>query len=375
MSGANELPEALRARVDELARQEGDSLLKEALARARAQVLEELTDAAAQSLRTQIGSSRSPAVAPQPAEPRPARSQPAPSEPAARQPVARGATSDEELAWYVYGVVAADEAAVADGLPGIEADHGATALVEGSVAAVVSRVRLEEFSETTLRTHLADMGWVEVTARAHEHTLELVRRRATVIPMRMCSVYRTEGGVREMLSREQHALSECLTELAGKAEWGVKVFADPRLRRTGSSAEARGGPRGPGGPAEGPAGSGGASSDDAPGAGTAYLARKREERDEAERVGQLIGETARQIHDRLRATAADGRVIPPRQAEPGAPEMILNGVYLVPDDGQAEFHERVLELQNTFGSLGVELQPSGPWPAYNFVPGAIGAAW
>jgi hypothetical protein len=116
-------------------------------------------------------------------------------------------------------------------------------------------------------------------------------------------------------------------------------------------------------------------SDDTPGAGTAYLARKREERDEAERVDHLIDEAARQIHDRLRATAADGRVIPPRQAEPGGPEMILNGVYLVPDDEQAEFHERVLELQSTFGSLGVELEPSGPWPAYNFVPGAIGAAW
>jgi hypothetical protein len=352
MSGANELPEALRARIDELARQEGDSLLEEALGLARAQVLEELTEAAAQSLRAQIGNRRSPAAVP--------------------RPVTREPTSGEELAWYVYGVIAADDAAVADGLPGIEPDHAATALVEGTVAAVVSRVRLDEFSEATLRTHLADMGWVEVTARAHEHTLELVRRRATVIPMRMCSVYRTEGGVREMLSREQNALGECLTELAGKAEWGVKVFADPRLRRTHSPAEPRGGSSGAAETSDGP---GGVVSDDMPGAGTAYLARKREERDEAERVDHLIDEAARQIHDRLRATAADGRVIPPRQAEPGGPEMILNGVYLVPDDEQAEFHERVLELQSTFGSLGVELEPSGPWPAYNFVPGTIGAAW
>jgi hypothetical protein len=319
-------------------------------------VLEELTEAAAQSLRAQIGTGRAPAVASRSIEHEPAGDAALASHERASEGVlaSHKPTSEEDLAWYVYGVVAADEAAVADGLPGIDADHAAIALVEGNVAAVVSRVRLDEFSETTLRTHLADMGWVEVTARAHEHTLELVRRRATVIPMRMCSVYRTEGGVREMLSREQNALSECLTELAGKAEWGVKVFADPRLRRSHSAV---------------------VSSDDAPGAGTAYLARKREERDEAERVSQLIDEAARQIHDRLRATAADGRVIPLRQAEPGSPEMILNGVYLVSDGEQAEFHERVLELQTTFGSLGLELQPSGPWPAYNFVPGTIGAAW
>jgi hypothetical protein len=55
--------------------------------------------------------------------------------------------------------------------------------------------------------------------------------------------------------------------------------------------------------------------------------------------------------------------------------MVLNGVYLIPDDAQKRFHAEVHVLEAEFAPLGVELELTGPWPAYNFVPGTIGAAW
>jgi hypothetical protein len=55
--------------------------------------------------------------------------------------------------------------------------------------------------------------------------------------------------------------------------------------------------------------------------------------------------------------------------------MILNGVYLVPDDATGRFHEEVRVLRTELGPQEIELEPTGPWPAYNFVPGTIGAAW
>jgi hypothetical protein len=256
----------------------------------------------------------------------------------------------------VFGVIAAGDAGRVADLPGIEPGRPAELLAEGELAAVVSHVRLEDFDEERLREHLADMDWVEATARAHERTLDLLCRRATVIPMRMCSVYRSEDGVREMLRREREAFLEGLAELDGKAEWGVKVFADLRLARTAAS--------------------------DAPAAedtraGTAYLARKREERDAAERASQVVEHAAQQIHARLSAAAADGRVLAPQQAAATghAGDMVLNGVYLVSDDEQRAFDTRVAELRETFGPIGLELVQTGPWPAYNFVPGTIGAAW
>jgi hypothetical protein len=56
-------------------------------------------------------------------------------------------------------------------------------------------------------------------------------------------------------------------------------------------------------------------------------------------------------------------------------EMVLNGVYLVGDNAQDAFDQAIRGLQSEFASAGLELEPSGPWPAYNFVPGTIGAAW
>ena len=50
--------------------------------------------------------------------------------------------------------------------------HAPTLIRHGDLAAVVSRVPLADFGEDQLREHLADMAWLERTARAHEQALE-----------------------------------------------------------------------------------------------------------------------------------------------------------------------------------------------------------
>jgi hypothetical protein len=182
--------------------------------------------------------------------------------------------------------------------------------------------------------------------------LDAVRQQTTVIPMRMCTVYRTDGGVREMLRREAEALQEALDHLRGKAEWGVKVFADLA-------------PAGEGSPPEGET------------SGTAYLERKRTERDRRERFLELIEQATTRIHERLAAVASDALLIPPQRPEASGHtgEMVQNGVYLVADDEVDRFAEEVRVLQAELAPEGLELEPTGPWPAYNFVPGTIGAAW
>jgi hypothetical protein len=263
-----------------------------------------------------------------------------------------------ELGWYAYGVVRAE---TADGfrLSGVHPGHPVTMVREGALAAVASQIPLEEFGESRLREHLEDMGWVEATARAHEAVLDEVQSRVTVIPMRMCTVYRNEDGVRELLRKESEPLLEALGHLEGKAEWGVKVFAD-----------SEGVPSAADDPREQiePAGA-------APGA--AYMQRKRAERDAHERLEELLEEVSTQIHDRLAAVAFDGLLLPPQRSEATGrdDEMILNGVYLVLDEAGESFHAAVRELRSKFAPMGIELEPTGPWPAYNFVPGTIGSAW
>jgi hypothetical protein len=341
----------LRSAIDQLAAFDVDGLLAEARAEARTRVRSTLAELMEQAMLEQVELELAPARR-------------APSKPLAEPPPPDPEPQKHSgLASYVYGVIDAG-VELDEPLPGVDASRHVHLLREGPVAAAVSEVALEEFGEAELREHLRDMGWVERVARAHETVLDQIGARATVIPMRMCTVYRTEAGVRDMLRREAAGLCDALDHLEGKAEWGVKAFAD--ATRVASITEADG---------EDAAGEGHGAADEVRGA--AYMRRRRDERDEREHARQQLEGAAAEIHDRLCTLAGDGHVLPAQRPEVSghAGDMVLNGVYLVGDDDVERFHTEVQLLEAEFAPLGVELALTGPWPAYNFIPGTIGATW
>jgi hypothetical protein len=276
--------------------------------------------------------------------PRPAANTPAPA-----------SHDDGAPGLYVYCVVASDTD-IPGGIDGIAAGRSPTLVRHRGLAAVVSEVPLEDFTEERLREHLADMDWIEHAARTHEQVLEAIADHATLIPMRLCSVYGHERGVIEMLMREASALTEALRHLEGKSEWGLKVFASATAPAT---------------PAEEAAGTGASDS------GTDYMRQRQSDREARASAGQQQHEACVDIHVRLAEIVADAQMVPVQRPEVSGhtAHMVLNGVYLVEDNQREAFLVRVEELQDEYGPSGLELQPTGPWPAYNFVPGTIGAAW
>ena len=182
MPNADDPLEHLRSAIDQLAASDAQSLVDQARAEARARVRSRLADLMERSMLEQVQDQIAP---PSPPSPRPT------------QPTERFANAEPQTgpAWYVYGVV---NAAIGLEEPSgdINASRPVQILTEGAVAAAVSEVDLEEFGEERLRDHLRDMNWVERVARAHETVLDRIRAQATVIPMRMCTVYRSEAGVR-----------------------------------------------------------------------------------------------------------------------------------------------------------------------------------
>jgi Gas vesicle synthesis protein GvpL/GvpF len=325
--------ERLRSSLAGLSPSQTRALVEEARAEARARVLSRLIDELSELMLEQLLDELTPG---------------APDS---------SAPSEEELGWYVYGVIGTEEAGPPASLPGIDPSHPTTTVDDERLAAVVSRVSLADFDEEPLRERLTDMEWLERTARVHEEVLELIGRQGTVIPMRICSIYRDQTGVREMLRREAGALHAALRHLGGRTEWGLKVFAD----RTAVAHRPA--------PPE-------SSTDEGTAAeGTAYLRRRRREHQALERLDQVLEDACQEIHSRLRAIASDALTSPVQRPEvtdhPG--EMVHNGAYLVGDDDYAVFVDEIDRLRERFESL--ELVLTGPWPPYNFVPGAIGAAW
>lgn len=282
---------------------------------------------------------------------RPAQ-QPRRSADAADQPAAGG------LGQYVYGVTLAPADIPAE-LVGVDPGFPVTSITERDLAAIVSAVPLDEFGEERLRENLNDVSWLEGRARAHEDVLEASLRRGTVVPMRLCTIYSGEDQVREILRSERDVLLDALTRLEGKAEWGVKMVAEPGALERAVAEETTG-----------------SGDDHGASPGAAYLDRKRRQAQSREEELRLADDWSEEVHEQLAAAACEALLNPLQRSDVSGYEgdMLLNGVYLVEDRRLEEFRDLVGRLDVEYGPGGVTLHLTGPWPAYNFVKSSIEAA-
>lgn len=278
---------------------------------------------------------------------------------AARDAVPLG---EDDAGWYLYGVVAAERApSRLDTWPAVDPRHEVVALAEGPLAGVTSRVSLQEFDEAALPERLADPAWLEQKIRAHEQVLEGVLATAPVVPCRFCTVYRSEEEMRHFLSERGDALTQALATVAGRVELGVKAFVDRERFATGGALRnpsirelAERVSHGQG--------------------GRAYLESRRLEQLVSDELARLKGEVSGELHARLRAAAEDGLQLNLQRPELSGrdEEMLFNGAYLVED--RARFEEALAALAEDYRESGIELELTGPWPPYNFVPSELGRA-
>ena len=291
-----------------------------------------------------------PAAAPAPA------AEPAVTPPSAHPLVEH--TRREATGHYVYGVVPTGVRTPVE-LVGVEPTATVERIEDGGLAALVSEVPLTEFGEEALRENLNDVAWLEEKARAHEDVLEAALAAGAVVPLRLCTVFAGEDKVRRMLVREHDVLVDALDRLDGRAEWGVKAYAD----RGAVEREAL-------------ARFGDAEGEDEVSAGTAYMNRRRREARAREEVEEIADEWARSIHARLAAIASEALLNPLQRPELSGHdgEMFLNGVYLLAHAEAQAFRGAVESMVGEFDRRGVEILLTGPWPAYNFVKSSIEAA-
>ena len=367
--------EALREALEAFAAERAPGLVAEAQAEALAKVRSMLAESMAQSLlhragehlagrtgrsTSRPGTTRAPRKAAPTRETRrkapepPTRATPRASPPARQSP--------EEPGYYVYGVAREEEAQLPEGVAGVDPSDSPTLIEQAGLAAIVSRVSLAEFGEAQLHENLNDVDWLEDKARAHERVLDEALARMTVVPMRLCTIYRSASQVREMLSREHEVLVDALRRLKGKTEWGVKLLADPQALEQAAAREAEARLR--------------EDDDSASSTGAAYMREKAREARVREAADQIAETWAQGAHERLAEAASEALLNPLQNPEVSghAGEMLLNGVYLVDDEDEDRFRRVVDELSEEYSRVSVKVELTGPWPPYNFVKSSIEAA-
>ncbi|MEW2624434.1 GvpL/GvpF family gas vesicle protein [Streptomyces sp. NPDC048106] len=246
---------------------------------------------------------------------------------------------------YVYAVCRPLGAPLQAQLTGIGGAPPALLPHRGLIA-VVSTVPEADFCEEGLKAHLEDLDWLAATARAHQGVIDALTTVTTPLPLRLATVFRDDSAVRTMIEAREADFLRALDRLAGRVEWGVKVFTEPAPE----PAEAAG-------PAEKPG---------RPMSGRDYLRRRRADTRAHEEDLQAAEAFADSLHRRLCAHAEDARLHPPQNAALSGARgrNVLNAAYLVPRDRSEEFVELVDRTKDEAGGLRVEL--TGPWAAYSF---------
>jgi gas vesicle protein GvpL/GvpF len=258
-----------------------------------------------------------------------------------------------EPAYYVYCIAA--ETLPADSLPAaIEEDAQLEWVEVNKLAALVSQVPRETYSEEKLAEHLTDATWTAIRAMRHETVVEYVAKRTTVIPLRFGTIYLERTGIEQMLSGKSRELQEIIEQLHGREEWGVNVYVDraamlsnitsvsPVLREMVQRAE-----------------------QSSP--GQSYLLQKKVEALKTDEARAAINRIADEVEQDLRSHAADARrlrILKVETTEHG--ELKAKFAFLVQRSGFDQFRDAAERLAQEHQATGVRLELTGPWPVYNF---------
>ncbi|MET7454307.1 GvpL/GvpF family gas vesicle protein [Streptomyces sp. NPDC005574] len=241
---------------------------------------------------------------------------------------------------YVYAVchplgapLQAQLTGVAGAPPRLLTHHG--------LVAVVSHVPEGDFAEEALHAHLEDLDWLTDTARAHQGVIDALTVVTTPLPLRLGTVFRDDSGVRVMMEEREADFRDTLDRLAGRVEWGVKVYAETEPERAARPAAK-------------------------PASGRDYLMQRRQHARASDDRWQKAEEFASRLHAELSSFAEDARLHAPQNpALSGASgRNVLNAAYLVPREASEEFVELVDRTKDDVPGLRVEL--TGPWAAYSF---------
>jgi hypothetical protein len=247
---------------------------------------------------------------------------------------------------YIYGVVQAARAPSLAGVPvGLSGAGRPRALRAGPDRwVVVADVPLEQYGERALADGLQDLDWVASRAMAHEAVVEHLARRASVVPMKLFTIFLTDDRAIEDIEAARKTIDSAFRRISAAAEWSVRVFG------AGDGASAAHAARG----------------SSAARSGAAFLRLKKKAKDERRAAAVRAARVVTAAHRGLARIARASRVKPPVDGEAGA-RLLLDAAYLVADDRRARFQAEVKRRARECRAASCNLTLTGPWPAYHFI--------
>ena len=185
---------------------------------------------------------------------------------------------------------------------------------------------------------------------SHQRVVEASRERWTTLPVRFGTLFKSDDGVKEFLTRSYKELHPKIEKFKDKEEYGLKVIIDKSdLRKLDLKIddneeikqikeELKGA-----------------------GEGTSYFLKMK--MDEAMKTEMLkkIDEISGDIHQNLSKVSATSCTL-----RSDITEILLNSSYLIDRNEKSKFDSQVHKIKKKYEPIGITLHVSGPWAPYSF---------
>ena len=111
--------------------------------------------------------------------------------------------------------------------PGVDPRFHVELIREGPIAAVTSRVGLDQFAPERLQGKTAeDIQWLGKIAARHNEIICQAAGSSAVLPLRLGTVFRSRDSLQAMLVRCRSTVAKFLKQLGNRQEWGVKLYLE-----------------------------------------------------------------------------------------------------------------------------------------------------
>ncbi|WP_060679093.1 GvpL/GvpF family gas vesicle protein [Virgibacillus halodenitrificans] len=259
---------------------------------------------------------------------------------------------------YLYGLVPTSEyeESVLPEKRGFDDEEVIHALPMGEIAAILCKLDSNAYTESFIEEKMNnDLEWLQKKAFHHHEVLMLLNKLYTVIPLSFCTIYNNEDSLITSISSQMDQLTESISRIYGKEEWNVKVFSNDEILKkkvsdSNSTIEAK------------------RKEISSLPPGKQFFEKKKLDQLVERELEKEREQLCVHIHDELTAYAvqADVKKNWDKKATGRKENMSWNSVYLLEQNEVNRFLEEVKIQEQKMGELGLQMEATGPWPAYHF---------
>ena len=227
--------------------------------------------------------------------------------------------------------------------------------------AVVSLVPLEEFDSEIIHIKARnDLQWIKEKAVIHETVIEEAMRNGeeilSVIPMKFGTIFKEEKALQESLDKHYEQFEDTLEKIEGKQEWNVKGYLTDKNKFEqavkGGNKTIQEKEREIAGMPE----------------GMAFFMEEELKEIISNEVNKELNHVIEGLYESLsrQAEASVQNQILGSELTGKREPMVLNAACLVVGEKIEDFKKAARRLNQEIQEKGIDLEFSGPWPAYNF---------